>query len=106
MDGPGKTSGASPGGGPFESALSLEKPAVASRLRTHEQAQTDAGPVRDAPRATVRKMITVIAAANAPADPSPEDRAVAAQTLTQAQAELIRRTYAEPDAVGAQRHKR
>lgn len=70
------------------------------------EVQIDTSPVQDDPQATVQKMITVIAAANAPADPSPEDRAVAAQAaqaLTQAQAELVRRAYAEPDAFGAQR---
>jgi hypothetical protein len=124
MDGPGKTSGASSARGPIGSALSPEKLAEAARLRAidhqvraHEQAHVAAagpynpryavaGEVQDDPQATVRKMITVIAAANAPADPSPADRAVAAQAaqaLTQAQADLVRRTYAEPDGPGAQR---
>jgi hypothetical protein len=70
------------------------------------EVQIDSSPVPDDPQATVEKMLTVIAAANAPADPSPEDRQVAAQAareLAQAQAELVRRAYAGPDAALAER---
>ena len=58
----------------------------------------DASPVRGDPQATVQKMLTVIAAANAPVDPSPQDQQVAAQaaaTLAVAQSEAIRRSYAD-----------
>ena len=57
----------------------------------------DAAPVQGDPQATVQKMLTVIAAANAPADPSPQDQQVAAQAavaLAAAQSEAIRRSYA------------
>ena len=56
----------------------------------------DTTPVRGDPEATIQKMLTVIAAANAPADPSIEDRAVAAQAsliLAEAQAEMLQRAY-------------
>ena len=41
----------------------------------------DVSPVKGDPDATIRKMQTVRRAALAPADPSPQDRAVAAQTV-------------------------
>ncbi len=53
----------------------------------------DTGAVPGNPRATLAKMQQVQAAAMAPADPSPQDRAVAAQaaaTAAKAQAELAR----------------
>ena len=43
------------------------------------EVQIDASPVPNNPKATVRKMELVIRAALAPAEPSPQDRAVAAQ---------------------------
>ena len=51
----------------------------------------DASPISGNPEATIRKMDIVIRAALAPAEPSPQDRAVAAQAQaqrTEAQAEL------------------
>jgi SprA-related family len=57
----------------------------------------DAAPVEGDPQATIQKMLTVIAAANAPADPSLQDQKVAAQaaaSLATAQAETVHRTYA------------
>jgi hypothetical protein len=60
----------------------------------------DTSPVHGDPEATIRKMLTVIAAANAPADPSMQDRAVAAQAaliLTQTQAEMLQQAYAAPE---------
>ncbi|PCI01934.1 MAG: hypothetical protein COB76_00060 [Alphaproteobacteria bacterium] len=51
----------------------------------------DASPVKGDPEATIRKMDIVIRAALAPAEPSPQDRAVASQAQaqrTEAQAEL------------------
>ena len=53
--------------------------------------QIDTSPVPNDPQATIAKMRTVQAAALAPADPSSEDRAVAAQAAAkaaQAQAQL------------------
>lgn len=55
----------------------------------------DVSPERD-PRATVQKMAVVQRAALAPADPSPQDRAVAAKaamTAAQAQAQIVRLQY-------------
>lgn len=57
----------------------------------------DVAPERD-PRATIAKMRQVIAAALAPADPSPQDRAVAAQAAAQmaeAQRQLLEQQRAE-----------
>lgn len=54
----------------------------------------DASPVRDDPRATIAKAERIRAAALAPADPSAQDRSVAAQAAamaSQAAAELARR---------------
>jgi hypothetical protein len=62
------------------------------------QVQIDASAVPGSPEATMRKALTVIAAAYAPADPSPQDAAVAAAaqaTLAAAQAELASRRYRE-----------
>ena len=44
----------------------------------------DTSPVQNDPRATERKMLHVVAAALAPADPSPQDRAVAARASAMA----------------------
>jgi hypothetical protein len=58
----------------------------------------DTSPVGGNPRATIRKMETVKRAALAPADPSPEDRAIAAkaeQLRREAQAELRQRRAEE-----------
>lgn len=62
------------------------------------EVQIDATPVRDNPEATIRKMDIVIRAALAPAEPSPQDLAVARsaqQTRTQAQRELNERSLEE-----------
>jgi len=55
----------------------------------------DTSPVPGNPEATLRKARTILAAANAPAEPSAQDRAVAAAAasmMAQAQAELARTT--------------
>ena len=58
----------------------------------------DVSPVSGNPAATIEKMQTVRKAAMAPADPSPQDRAVAAkasQMETQARAELLNQNSAQ-----------
>jgi len=58
----------------------------------------DIAPVEGDPEATIAKMITVAAAALAPAKPSGQDRQVAAQAAAlkaEAQAELVRETRTE-----------
>lgn len=63
----------------------------------------DASPVRDNPEATIRKMDTVIRAALAPADPSPQDTQVAQaaqQAKIQAQAELLKQSEGDGDDEG------
>lgn len=64
----------------------------------------DVAPERD-PRATVAKMRQVIAAALAPADPSPQDRAVAAQAAAQL-AEAQRQLATEQREGGARDGRR
>jgi hypothetical protein len=59
----------------------------------------DLSPVAGDPEATVRKMEKVEAAALAPADPSPEDRAVAAQAAREA-AEAEQQEQAEKSSGG------
>ncbi len=57
----------------------------------------DTSPVDGNPEATIQKMLTVIAAANAPADPSAQDRQVATQAgaaLIAARQELAQQAYA------------
>jgi len=59
----------------------------------------DTSPVRGDPEATVDKMEIVIAAALAPAEPSPQDRKVAALAQSQraqAMAELLSQRYEDP----------
>ena len=62
------------------------------------EASIDAAPVRGDPQATIQKMLTVIAAANAPADPSPQDQQVAAQA---AAALAVAQSQAAPHNYGA-----
>lgn len=62
----------------------------------------DVSPVTDDPSATIEKMQVVRRAATAPSDPSPQDRAVAAQATrieSQARAELARE--GNPSAAGS-----
>jgi hypothetical protein len=61
----------------------------------------DASPVQNNPEATIRKMDIVIRAALAPAEPSPQDRAVAAQAQAQrtdAQSQLNEQNRTEQNA--------
>ncbi len=64
------------------------------------EVQIDASPVPNNPEATIRKMDLVIRAALAPAEPSPQDRAVAAQaqqTKFQAQQEAAQQRAEEQE---------
>jgi hypothetical protein len=64
----------------------------------------DASPVKGNPRATIQKMQTVIRAALAPADPSGQDRSVAAQAsqaMAQAQQEMNKAQNGNGDSSGA-----
>lgn len=68
------------------------------------EVQIDTGAERD-PRATIAKMQRVIAAALAPAEPSPQDRAVAAAaraTMAEAQRQLLEQERAEREAGNAE----
>ena len=65
---------------------------------TGGEVQIDSAPVADDPAATIRKMQVVRSAALAPAEPSAQDRAVAAeaaQTENQARADLREQQNAE-----------
>lgn len=69
------------------------------------EVQLDTAPVADNPEATVQKAETIQAAANAPADPSTQDRMVAAQAARMEEAakqelaarneELVRSAYSQ-----------
>ena len=62
------------------------------------EVQIDTTPIPNDPQATIRKMETVRAAALAPSDPSPEDRAVAARAsalIREARAELAQQRSEE-----------
>jgi len=65
---------------------------------TGGEVSIDASPVRNDPSATIQKMVRVIAAALAPADPSSQDRAVASQassTMSTASMEVVQQRQAE-----------
>ena len=77
-----------------------------NRYAVDGKVQIDTSAIPDDPQATIRKMQQVRQAALAPAEPSAQDRAVAAQTMAteqQARAELIRhRTDETREATGGQ----
>lgn len=80
-------------GGPYAGSASydFEQGPDGQRYAVAGEVPIDYGPVAGDPRATIDKMQTVIAAALAPADPSPKDHQVAAtarQYLLTAQLEL------------------
>lgn len=80
-------------GGPYAGAIQLEYTTGPDgrRYATAGEVPIDASPVRGNPEATITKMEVVKRAALAPQNPSPQDRAVAAQadaTKAQAQTEL------------------
>lgn len=80
-------------GGQHAGAISLtyERGADGAQYAVGGEVPIDASPVAEDPQATIEKMRTVRSAALAPAEPSGQDRAVAAQamqTLLQAQADL------------------
>jgi hypothetical protein len=80
-------------GGQHAGAISLtyERGADGAQYAVGGEVPIDVSPVAEDPQATIEKMRTVRSAALAPAEPSSQDRAVAAQamqTLLQAQAEL------------------
>jgi hypothetical protein len=73
------------------------------RYAVDGEVQIDTTPVRGAPDATIRKMKQIRQAALAPADPSDQDRRVAAQAMAierQARAELMRQRSEERRAGG------
>lgn len=75
------------------------------RYATSGHVNIDISPVPGDPQATVEKMETVARAALAPAEPSPQDRAVAAkarQQAAQARAELAQQRNDEVQATGIQ----
>ncbi|MFQ5626130.1 MAG: putative metalloprotease CJM1_0395 family protein [Methyloligellaceae bacterium] len=86
-------------GGPYASAPKFEFTTGpdGKRYATSGEVQIDSSP-EDDPEATIRKMDVVIRAALAPADPSPQDLAVAREAQSQrakAQLELSRKREAE-----------
>ena len=90
-------------GGPYAGAISYEYVTGPDRQRyaVGGEVQIDASPVAGDPEATIRKMEIVRAAALAPVEPSPQDRAVAAlaqSLMLAAQAELQQSKRAEQEA--------
>ncbi|HTN32473.1 MAG TPA: putative metalloprotease CJM1_0395 family protein [Marinobacter sp.] len=80
-------------GGQHAGAMSLtyERGPDGAQYAVGGEVPIDVSPIAEDPQATIEKMRTVRAAALAPAEPSSQDRAVAAQamqTILQAQAEL------------------
>ncbi|MDI9244892.1 putative metalloprotease CJM1_0395 family protein [Marinobacter sp. CHS3-4] len=80
-------------GGQYAGAISYvyERGPDGAQYAVGGEVSIDTSPVSGDPQATIEKMRTVRAAALAPAEPSPQDRAVAAQAMQlmlQAQAEL------------------
>lgn len=93
-------------GGPYAGAIRLDYTTGPDgrRYATAGEVPIDASPVRGDPEATITKMEVVKRAALAPADPSPQDRAVAAQadaTKAQAQSELRDQRQQEGEADAA-----
>ena len=83
-------------GGAFTGATSFEYTVGPDGRRyiVGGEVQIDTAPVRDNPEATIRKMDAVIRAANAPADPSPQDSQVARQAQ-QARAQAVAQLQAQ-----------
>ena len=80
-------------GGQYAGAISYvyERGPDGAQYAVGGEVSIDTAPVEGDPQATIEKMRTVRAAALAPAEPSPQDRAVAAQAMQlmlQAQSEL------------------
>lgn len=80
-------------GGQYAGAISYvyERGPDGAQYAVGGEVSIDTSPVEGDPQATIEKMRTVRAAALAPAEPSPQDRAVAAeamQLMLQAQSEL------------------
>lgn len=87
-------------GGQYAGAISMsyESGPDGRRYAVSGEVPIDVAPIPNDPQATISKMNTVKAAANAPAEPSGQDRAVAAQAarlLSEAQAELAKQSQEE-----------
>lgn len=90
-------------GGQYTGAISLsyQTGPDGKRYAVGGEVPIDVSPVAGDPQATITKMRTVKAAANAPADPSAQDRKVAAaatRLLTRAQIELSAQKSAEANS--------
>lgn len=90
-------------GGPYAGGIRLEYTTGPDgrRYATAGEVPIDVSPVRGNPEATITKMEVVKRAALAPAEPSPQDRAVASQadaTKAQAQSELRTNDQTEAEA--------
>jgi len=92
-------------GGPYAGAIQYQYTTGPDGRRyvTGGEVPIDVSPVRGDPEATITKMEVVKRAALAPAEPSPQDRAVAAQadaTRAQAQQDLIQQRGEEAEGGG------
>lgn len=93
-------------GGQYAGAISYvyERGPDGAQYAVGGEVSIDTAPVEGDPQATIEKMRTVRAAALAPAEPSPQDRAVAAQAMQlmlQAQSELASETSEGDESEGA-----
>jgi hypothetical protein len=80
---------------------SFERGPDGKRYAVGGEVSIDTGPVSGDPEATLRKMEVVVRAALAPAEPSAQDRQIAAQAqalMSEARAELAQQQRAETDA--------
>lgn len=98
-------------GGPYAGNIRLEYTTGPDgrRYATAGEVPIDVSPVRGDPEATITKMEVVKRAALAPAEPSPQDRAVASQadaTKAQAQSELRSNNNTEDESRQAGREGR
>lgn len=92
-------------GGQYAGAISYvyERGPDGAQYAVGGEVSIDTAPVDGDPQATIEKMRTVRAAALAPAEPSPQDRAVAAQAMQlmlQAQAELASELSERDESAG------
>lgn len=95
-------------GGSYAGAPSYtyERGPDGKRYATGGEVGIDSGPVPNDPEATLRKMEVVIRAALAPAEPSAQDRKVAAQAqaqMTEARVELAQQQRTEAQAASEKR---
>ncbi len=92
-------------GGPYASSPTFEyvRGPDGKRYAVSGEVQIDTSPIAGNPAATIRKMVTVVRAARAPAEPSAQDRKVAAQARAEkAEAQIELRQQEQEEAAGGE----